>query len=181
MATQGYKRYIYEEEFLNFKDERLNTEKNLKNDIFSPKNYTVLIDTETGYEYIVEISGGKLITRCKVASISANVTGDVFIDSDTITGITIYSILQDGTKTEITNYKITNIDTTVTPNVIEFSYMDLDNIFTTSISTESCLSLIDFEYIIEENGTYTLTEWKGTYNGKPSTEIIIPNSELINL
>ena len=35
--------------------------------------------------------------------------------------------------------------------------------------------LIDFNYEENEDGTYTLTSWKGTFNGEPSTEIRIPN------
>ena len=36
--------------------------------------------------------------------------------------------------------------------------------------------LIDFNYSYNSNnGVYTITGWKGTYNGEPSTKIIIPN------
>ena len=35
-------------------------------------------------------------------------------------------------------------------------------------------ALIDWEYT-ESNGTYTLTAWKGTRNGVPSTECVVPN------
>ncbi len=41
--------------------------------------------------------------------------------------------------------------------------------------------LIDFDYTDNGDGTYTLTGWKGTYNGKPSTEMIIPNFDRIIL
>jgi hypothetical protein len=33
--------------------------------------------------------------------------------------------------------------------------------------------LIDFEYSKNDNGTYTITGWKGTYGGKASTELIL--------
>jgi hypothetical protein len=36
--------------------------------------------------------------------------------------------------------------------------------------------LTDFEYIKNADGTYTLTDWKGTLNGVPSDKIHIPNS-----
>lgn len=42
-------------------------------------------------------------------------------------------------------------------------------------------SLIDFEYIKNSDGTVTLTAWKGTLNGVPSTELVIPNSTRIIL
>ena len=41
--------------------------------------------------------------------------------------------------------------------------------------------LIDFEYESDGSGSYTLTGWKGTLNGKPSTEMIIPDNENIIL
>jgi hypothetical protein len=42
-------------------------------------------------------------------------------------------------------------------------------------------SLIDFEYIKNDDGTATLTAWKGTLNGEPSTELVIPDSNRIIL
>ena len=41
-------------------------------------------------------------------------------------------------------------------------------------------SLIDFEYTKDETtGIYQITSWKGTLNGVPSTEIVIPDSNKI--
>ena len=50
---------------------------------------------------------------------------------------------------------------------------------TNTVSYEELLT--DFEYAENDDGTYTLTEWKGTYNGEESTEIIIPDDEQIVL
>ena len=41
--------------------------------------------------------------------------------------------------------------------------------------------LVDFEYADNDDGTYTITSWKGTCNGQPSTEMIIPNHSAIIL
>lgn len=41
--------------------------------------------------------------------------------------------------------------------------------------------LIDFEYTKNDNGTYTLTAWKQTLNGEPSTEMVIPDNPKIIL
>lgn len=41
--------------------------------------------------------------------------------------------------------------------------------------------LIDFEFIDNGNGTYTLIDWKETLNGEPSTRMIIPNDSRIKL
>lgn len=42
-------------------------------------------------------------------------------------------------------------------------------------------TLVDFEYTKNENGTYTLTNWKETLNGESSTEMIIPDNRSIIL
>lgn len=39
--------------------------------------------------------------------------------------------------------------------------------------------LIDFNYTDNEDGTYTITGWKGTYQGNPSTKVIIPDGSNI--
>ena len=36
--------------------------------------------------------------------------------------------------------------------------------------------LQDFEYTKNNDGTYTITAWKGTKNGEPGTEILIPSA-----
>lgn len=41
--------------------------------------------------------------------------------------------------------------------------------------------LIDFDYIRNSDGTYTITDWKGTYQGQESTECIVPNKKEIRL
>ena len=50
---------------------------------------------------------------------------------------------------------------------------------TSTVDVEA--SLIDFTYENTADGTYTITSWKGTLNGKPSTEIYIPNVPGIKL
>ena len=49
------------------------------------------------------------------------------------------------------------------------------------ISQEIYDMLQDFEFIENDNGTYTLTGWLGTLNGEPSTEMVIPDNPKIIL
>ena len=42
-------------------------------------------------------------------------------------------------------------------------------------------TLIDFEYTKNSDGTVTITAWKGTLNGEPSTELVIPDNNRIIL
>lgn len=70
----------------------------------------------------------------------------------------------------------------ITPNTIIFNGVELTEVicngkvvwesFDTSI-------LQDFEYTKNSNGTFTLTNWKKTYNGIQSTECIIPDNNKI--
>ena len=41
--------------------------------------------------------------------------------------------------------------------------------------------LQDFEYIENNDGTVTITDWKGTLNGVPGTELVIPDNSSIIL
>lgn len=42
--------------------------------------------------------------------------------------------------------------------------------------------LKDFTYMKDtDTGNYVLTGWKGTYNGEPSTEVIIPDTDKIQI
>ena len=43
------------------------------------------------------------------------------------------------------------------------------------------LSLIDFEYTDNKDGTVTLTTWKNTLNGAASSELVIPDDPRIIL
>lgn len=38
-------------------------------------------------------------------------------------------------------------------------------------------TFIDFNTVENEDGTYTITGWKGTYQGEPSTELIVPDTD----
>ena len=41
--------------------------------------------------------------------------------------------------------------------------------------------LVDFIYTDNGDDTYTITDWKGTYNGEPSSSLIIPSDPRIIL
>ena len=50
-----------------------------------------------------------------------------------------------------------------------------------SLPEDFILKLIDFEYTDNGDGTVTLTAWKQTLNGVPSTEMVIPDDNRIIL
>lgn len=59
---------------------------------------------------------------------------------------------------------------------------DLNNITSNIVVYAKWINtLIDFEYIENSDGTCTLTAWKGTLLGEPSTELVIPDENRIIL
>lgn len=154
-------------------------------------DYFFLRDRSTGVEYTVYIEDGVLTTSCKIAKITVTTLpnktsyfrGDVL---DT-TGMVVTAILENGNETVLDSSKVEHVN--VLSNTVEIKYKDefIENEFyITTIEVEMsefdpAVVLIDFDYVEEENGTYTLTGWKQTLNGEPSTELIIPDNSLINL
>ena len=107
--------------------------------------------------------------------------GEVFNSS----GMIVKASYENGASKNVTNYTYSPIDslTTVGNNTITISY-------TENGITKTCTQVIivnpsiadilqDFDYINNGDGTYALTSWKGTANGVPSTEIILPNDNRI--
>ena len=140
----------------------------------------IFIDAKTGYEYIAQVYDGNFVTFRMPESITITTMPNktTYSDGEAFdpTGMVITATYADGTTGEITNYTYPD---TVTEDFKIYcigynKYLDLK-------LTISEFSLEDFEYTDNGDGTYTLTGWKGTYNGKPSTEIVIPDSENVIL
>ena len=92
----------------------------------------------------------------------------------------VVAVCQDKSEREITNYN-TPIVVDVNQTKIVITYEELGEIYNTEIDINVIPikdALIDFTYT-ENNGTYTITGWKGTLNGEPSTKAIIPNSSKV--
>jgi hypothetical protein len=160
--------------------EKLITEKNF----YEPKKYLAVTDEVDGYNYIITTRNGNIISYIQTRSIeiTAMPTKTTYADNEEFNpaGMVITAIGVDGSTREITNYIYDNIVTTSNANnfVISYTEMGITHTATTSFNLHD-FSLIDFEYIITSDGKYELTAWKGTYNGEPSTRIIVPDSELI--
>lgn len=145
----------------------------------------VLKDTINGYEYIIEMQNGQLISFCKINTIeiTSMPTNTTYFGGGTFdpTGLVITATRQDGTVQEITNFtyndQINEGDSVV---VIIYKEGGIEYKLEIPVITTVAMLLSDFEYTEETDGTYTLTGWKGTLNGEPSTEIIIPDNEMIN-
>ena len=54
-------------------------------------------------------------------------------------------------------------------------------LFTVELDPALIAALIDFTYTDNEDGTVTITGWKGTLNGVTSTELVVPDDSRIIL
>lgn len=87
------------------------------------------------------------------------------------TGMIITGICTDGTSVEITDYTYPE----EVSEVFEIYCVGYD--VTVSINLDIGPEMLrDFRYIVNNDGTYTLTEWKGTLNGETSQTLVIPDS-----
>jgi hypothetical protein len=151
--------------------------------INSPRNYFSLIDLDNGYTYIVQMKNGNLVTRRTVSSIKVTTMpnkieyylGEYFDP----TGMVVTATCEDGSIIDVTNY-ISDNRFVVNGNTVTILYDEAGNTYTTTITVnviefDAATILIDFEYIANDDGTYTITAWKGTKNGVASTEMVVPD------
>lgn len=154
----------------------------------TPKESIFFIDQINGYRYIACMRDGNFITYCatkniEITSMPSKIeynAGDYF-DS---TGMVVSTVAYDGTTKEIVDYTLPESYLTNGTTYVEISYIDAGLIYTANVPItvnefDSTVVLVDFEYTSNDDGTYALTGWKGTYNGEASTEMIIPNNGLI--
>lgn len=64
---------------------------------------------------------------------------------------------------------------------IVFNGVKLDKVVCDDVVVWESFSLTDFYTTSNGDGTYTITGWKGTYNGEESTRCIIPSDSRIVL
>jgi len=153
----------------------------------------IMIDAITGEEYIVQMQNGSLVSFRRgdgVAglAISAMPTRVDYIEGEKFdpTGMVISAVYQDGTNRILESNEYT-YDEYISMNAtsVEVYYTEMGETVSVDVpldikSMEE--ALIDFEYTYDEDtGMYTLTDWKGTYRGKSSTELIIPDNAYIML
>ena len=158
----------------------------------TPQESIILIDQITQYEYHVVMRDGVLTSFVRASKIEVTTLPDnatfESIDAIDLTGMVISVVRQDGTSTPIDNYTITSTemaeDNTWAKVYIE--YTECGEVFTTYVSLgytpfDPEVALVDFTYTANADGTYTITGWKQTLNGEPSTEMVLPNSNLVIL
>lgn len=149
----------------------------------------VLTDTVNGYEYIIQMQNGNLISICKCGgiTITSMPTKTEYNEGDTydLSGLAVTGVRQDGEVYEIEGWIVEDHDEVATLDNYTFyvSYTEHGETFTTSFDLTvidwGAVNLTDFTYTKNSDGTYTITDWKGTLNGEASTEMIVPDSDKI--
>jgi hypothetical protein len=148
------------------------------------RNHIILTDQIDGYDYVVQMKGGNLVSYC-MPSIEVTTMPDklIYIDGEPFdtTGMVITAIYQNGESKiaegciGVINSKNSTATIIYTENGVKHT-VDIDVIVE---PFDPAVWLVDFNYTDNSNGTYTITGWKGTLNGEPNTEMIIPNNTKI--
>lgn len=148
------------------------------------KGYIPLMDQVNGYTYLISMRDGNLVSSActKFIEIVTMPTKLEYIHGEylDISGMNVMAICCDGTTKEITDYTYPAFYLTEGTTYVEISYVEAGIIHTATIPVtvnafDAAMILADFTYTDNGDGTYTITGWNGTYNGEPSTEMIIPN------
>lgn len=147
-------------------------------------DYLLMKDAENGFTYVIEMRGGNLVSSAMCTGIRITKAPDKvdYIEGDLVdvTGIVVEAVYEDGSVDVINGYTYSEIAPANGTLVVSWIYKG--STYTASMKlnvTTMAEILVDFEYMNNGDGTYTLTDWKGTLNGKASTEIIVPDNNRI--
>ena len=166
---------------------------NLDTIINAPKDFIIFKDRSTGILYYGGMDNGNWVTWCDVDHIEVAPAIDnmIYIEGMKLSkeDFIVTAFYIDGSSRHITEYdlivdEILTLDSTNAEVVFTFngkSYSDNITFTVVELDPEIKNMLIDFQYDINRNNTYTLTDWYQTYNGNLSTELIIPDSPNIVL
>lgn len=158
----------------------------IKNKPAFSNQYLTLIDQVNGFEYLIQMFNGNMVSYCRAESIEVttppNKIGYMEGDAIDTTGMVISAICQDGSKREISNYTYSPTIMTADTTQLDIQYVECGQVYTTSttISIKGIADLLaDFTFTANSDGTYTITSWNETLDGQPSTEFIVPDSDRI--
>lgn len=150
------------------------------------QNVLTLKDVSTGLEYWVYVKDGSLESCASVSEIIVTTLPSKTDYTDTElfdpTGMIVITVDENGNEVEITDYTYDKYVTTgsSTHEIRYTNNFGISFIAEIPITTRTLeVALADFTYTTNDDGTYTITGWKETLNGEPSTRMVVPNSELV--
>lgn len=150
-------------------------------------NYTIYIDQSDGTKYYTYVYNKEMIVNDGYLGIEVTtmpVKTMYLINEETEfvpDGIVVCSNHVENGYEEITDYTYTIENTAEAINVtINCKINDTEHSTIISLPFVNADTMFaDFEYTKNDDGTYTLTSWKGTVNGVESAECVIPVSDLV--
>lgn len=157
---------------------------------FLTTNCITMVDKINNYKYFLQMENGKLISFCHCAKIEVTKLPDKidYLEGQAFdpTGMVLTAVCEDGSKREITEGFTYEPFVMSNEFMITYNENNIGNIITSIINLnmtefEPAIHLIDFDYVTNEDGTYTLTGWKQTLNGEISTEMVVPDSSLVRI
>lgn len=123
-----------------------------------------LLDSTQNIVYRIAMRDGNLTISSPISNISITVPPikTNYFDGDSFdpTGMVVMATTTDSTSTEITDYTVPNPILFDGQSEIIIQYIDKDNVKHTTTVPVSVISLADFEYTANDDGTYTITGWK---------------------
>lgn len=149
-----------------------------------------LRDQRTGFEYKLEIMDGVLVTsisQIKSITILKMPNKVEYYDGDAFDpeGLELLVTFADDSTLTLTEYDELTFEPQIMLDSTASVIVTYDGfraaIPVTATVFDPVTALQDFEYTYNGDGTYTITDWKGTTHGVPGNEIIIPNIEKIKL
>lgn len=142
-------------------------------------------DRMTGYHYVIEIINGEISTSCCATNmyIQTYPSKRTYLEGESLdlSDMVVCSTCENGEKKIINCYDV-SYGHSIGTQTVTISYEECGTVYTDTfpITITSVIdALTDFDYTTNDDGTYTITAWKGTLNGEPSTEIVVPNSNKI--
>lgn len=159
--------------------------------IWGVRDYTLYRDQVTGYLYYTVVRNGSLATCCELKELTLasmpNVSEYFVGDNFDITGTKIGLVRYDGTISETDDFTY-EVASPLTEDVasVKVSYVEFGKTYTVEIPIavtpfDHASILKDFTYTDNGDNTYTITDWKGTEDGQPSTRIVVPDYQQIIL
>lgn len=153
-------------------------------------NKIVLTDKINGYDYIVEMCNGNIVSHCVCIGIScsnpsikqAYMAGDV-IDPDNFGLVAVHA---DDSISEVESFTYEPHIIAEDTNKITITAIKDDKTYTIYVPVDvsafdPATALIDFTYVDNGDGTYTITGWNETLNGVATTDMSIPNNTHVKI
>jgi len=154
-------------------------------DLQTVKDYLLMKDSVNGYEYIIQMYDGNLVSfsKCTKIEVTTPPTRVEYPDGQAFEpdGMVVTATCEDGSTREIVNF---TYDMYVSNDEHTITYKEVGNTFTaiTDIIVnefDPAVVLVDFNYTANADGTYSITSWKGTLNGVTSDVMVVPNNRYV--